>query len=74
MQRVILQVALDLINSHRAFSIANDAVKADINGWYSKVRIGGIIAGHDYSTDWPGIMKAVNEFTNSKRKIGIISR
>ncbi|MCK5300817.1 MAG: orotidine 5'-phosphate decarboxylase, partial [Thermoplasmatales archaeon] len=33
MQRVILQVALDLINSHRAFSIANDAVKADSNCW-----------------------------------------
>ncbi len=33
MQNVILQIALDLINSHRALSIAEDAVKADSNCW-----------------------------------------
>ena len=25
-----------------------EAVKLDIESWYSKVRIGGIICGHDY--------------------------
>ena len=33
MQNVILQIALDLINSHRALSIAEDAVKADNKCW-----------------------------------------
>jgi len=33
MQKVILQVALDLINSHRALSIAEDVVKADADCW-----------------------------------------
>lgn len=33
MQKIILQVALDLINSHRALSIAEDVVKADKNCW-----------------------------------------
>ena len=33
MQNVILQVALDLINSHRALSIAEEAVRADKNCW-----------------------------------------
>jgi 3-hexulose-6-phosphate synthase/6-phospho-3-hexuloisomerase len=33
MQKVILQIALDLINSHRALSIAEDAVRADKNCW-----------------------------------------
>jgi len=40
-----------------------DAVKKDINGWYSKVKTGGIIAGHDYSKKhWVGVYNAVNEF------------
>jgi 3-hexulose-6-phosphate synthase/6-phospho-3-hexuloisomerase len=33
MKSVILQVALDLINSHRALSIAEDAIKADSYCW-----------------------------------------
>ena len=39
-----------------------DAVKADIDGWYDKVKTGGIIAGHDYSTEWIGVKNAVDEF------------
>ena len=32
----------------------------EIDAWYPKVKLGGIIAGHDYFT--PGVNKAVNEF------------
>lgn len=38
-----------------------ESVKADINAWFHKVKRGGILAGHDYSSDWPGVMQAVNE-------------
>jgi hypothetical protein len=45
-----------------------EAVKADLEAWYPKVRIGGIIAGHDY-IDAPnhvagnfGVRSAVREF------------
>lgn len=38
-----------------------ESVKQDIEIWYPKVRSGGYIAGHDYTSDWPGVIKAVNE-------------
>lgn len=38
-----------------------DAVLADILAWRSKVRDGGILAGHDYGAGWPGVDQAVNE-------------
>ena len=41
-----------------------DSVKADIEGWYPKVKTNGIISGHDYSErDWIGVVNAVKEFT-----------
>ena len=42
-----------------------DLVKEDIEDWYPKIKIGGIIAGHDYMTSWPGVKIAVDEFANS---------
>jgi len=40
-----------------------EAVIADLEGWYNKVKTNGIIAGHDYSeSDWIGVVSAVNEF------------
>ena len=41
-----------------------EAVKEDILHWYPKIRIGGILSGHDYYTQWPGIIEAVNEFVD----------
>jgi len=41
-------------------------VKADILAWMPKLRIGGIIAGHDYDHFWPGVAKAVNELIPSR--------
>lgn len=38
-----------------------DAVKEDIAAWILHVRTGGILCGHDYSSDFPGVVKAVKE-------------
>jgi hypothetical protein len=36
-------------------------VKNDICAWFPKVKRGGILAGHDYDDNWPGVKQAVNE-------------
>lgn len=36
-------------------------VLLDIDAWLPKVKPGGILAGHDYTPSWPGVVKAVNE-------------
>ena len=41
-------------------------VKKDILSWLPKVKIGGIIAGHDYSGDFPGVIQAVDEIFSGK--------
>jgi len=41
-------------------------VKKDIEVWFPKVKIGGIIAGHDYNTSIDGVKRAVDEFFNEK--------
>jgi len=38
-----------------------DNVIADIKAWFPKVKLGGVIAGHDYP-EWEGVKKAVDEF------------
>ncbi len=37
-------------------------VIADLRAWYPKIRGGGIIAGDDYATVWPGVPQAINQF------------
>lgn len=40
-----------------------DSVKFDLNGWHKKVKIGGLVAGHDFDTRYfPGVVKAATEF------------
>lgn len=41
-----------------------EAVKRDIAAWKTKVKKGGILSGHDYTSNWPGVVKAVNESFN----------
>lgn len=46
-----------------------EAVKNDLNAWFSKVKIGGFICGHDYThtTLFPiGVIPAVNEFVEQR--------
>lgn len=43
-----------------------DMVKTDIESWFPKVKIGGVIGGHDFGrspTPYPGLEKAVHEFS-----------
>lgn len=42
-------------------------VKNDIEAWFPKVKVGGIIAGHDYESGWADVDKAVNEFFTKKK-------
>jgi hypothetical protein len=40
-------------------------VKSDINAWWNKIRIGGVLCGHDYQFQWEcmkGLVRAVDEF------------
>ena len=37
-------------------------VKADIEAWWPKLKIGGIMAFHDYAPGFPGVMDTVDSF------------
>lgn len=38
-----------------------ESVKQDISLWWPNVRIGGMLAGHDFNHQWPGVERAVAE-------------
>lgn len=42
-------------------------VKNDIEAWFPKVKIGGVMAGHDYKNGWTDVDKAVDEFFKDKK-------
>jgi hypothetical protein len=42
------------------------SVKSDYDAWRDKIRKGGIISGHDYSIQFPGVMKFVDELSGVK--------
>jgi Methyltransferase domain len=42
--------------------------KNDILAYLPKIKPGGIIAGHDYCDDWPGVKQAVAEIFGNKFK------
>lgn len=44
-------------------------VKADIEAWSPKVKNGGVIAGHDYEPQFPGVVQAVNQAFNGNATI-----
>lgn len=41
-------------------------VMSDLIAWFPKLKLGGMIGGHDYTRDWPGVVKAVNNFFKDK--------
>jgi len=42
-------------------------VKKDIENYYPKVKIGGVIGGHDYTFSFKGVIRAVDEFVQQHR-------
>lgn len=49
-----------------------DNVKLDISLWYSKIRKGGVLCGHDYRLDdhgWQRVTKAVHEFLDVHQEL-----
>lgn len=39
-----------------------ERVKRDLTLWAPKIKPGGLICGHDFHPDWPGVVRAVDEF------------
>lgn len=39
-----------------------EGVRHDLAAWAPLVRVGGVIAGHDYEPSWPGTQRAWDEF------------
>lgn len=46
-------------------------VRADIEAWYPKLKVGGTMGGDDYCPGWAGVMRAVDEFFGG-RKVEIV--
>lgn len=42
------------------------SVKKDIELWEPKVKPGGLLCGHDYEPNFPGVIQAVDEVFNAK--------
>jgi hypothetical protein len=44
-----------------------EGAKKDLETWFSKVRDGGIVSGHDYNhPNFPGVAKAIHEFMDKE--------
>ena len=48
-----------------------ECVLQDIKEWRPKVRSGGIISGHDYHTEFPGVRQSVHELVGQENLIHI---
>ena len=46
----------------------HDNVYQDLTLWWPKVKNGGTLAGHDWSSNWPGVVSAVNQFSLEIRR------
>ena len=45
-----------------------ESVKKDITAWYPKIKIGGIMSGHDYISKF-GVADAVNSFFGKRYQV-----
>jgi len=48
-----------------------EATKADLVAWAPKVKASGILSGHDYNSDFPGVVRAVREFVKASASNGL---
>jgi predicted O-methyltransferase YrrM len=67
--------ALNLVPNHLDLAFIDgdhsyEAVKHDIQNWKKKVRPGGILAGHDYHSDFPGVVLAVQDCLKDQFQVG----
>lgn len=61
--KVISDNSIDMVYIDAAHDY--DTVKRDLETWSKKVKSGGFICGHDYnSNSWPGVVQAVDEFSD----------
>lgn len=58
----ILGGSLDLVFIDGAHDY--ESVSQDLKAWWPKLRPGGVMAGHDFSMSFPGLMRAVLEFVS----------
>ncbi|CAK8986749.1 unnamed protein product [Durusdinium trenchii] len=58
----VLTGSLDLVFIDGAHDY--DSVSQDLKAWWPKIRPGGVMAGHDFSMSFPGLMRAVLEFVS----------
>jgi len=58
----ILSASLDLVFIDGAHDY--ESVSEDLKAWWPKIRAGGVMAGHDFSMSFPGLMRAVLEFVS----------
>ncbi len=54
-----LEVDLAYIDGSHSY----EDVSADLKAWYPLLRDGGMLIGDDYTERWPGVVKAVDEFS-----------
>lgn len=49
---------------------SEEAVRFDIEGWGRFVRVGGVIAAHDYKRRFPGVVRAWDDLIRARREWG----
>eukprot|EP00434_Breviolum_minutum_P032255 symbB.v1.2.028528.t1/scaffold3032.1/size64972/8 len=46
-----------------------ECVDSDLKIWLPKLRPGGLVSGHDFSPQWPGVVRAVHEHRIDGKKV-----
>lgn len=71
-----VDAARDFLREGRQFDIVlidgdhrYEEMMKDIDAWYPLVRCGGVLCGHDYSKDHPGVSKAVKEVFGERHSV-----
>lgn len=62
--RLLRPASVDLVMIDADHSY--EGVAHDIDCWHSRLRPRGILAGHDYGPDWPGVVEAADEYCGDR--------